>query len=331
MEVAHLFGIKFIYHGGMAVSRSPKLRSILSVSDLSRSEIEGLITRSGFLKNQIQTGRSPALLKNRVVGLLFEKPSTRTRASFEVATIRLGGDPVYLSASELQLSRGEPVKDTARILGGYLDIIVGRVYSQETLVQLAKHSGRPIVNALSDVEHPTQIISDLFTIKEVKGRLSGLTIAFIGDGNNVSHSLLLGGALTGMNVTVACPEGYDPDPRIYRQAGSLAKKTGATVQVVRDPKKAVADADVVYTDVWVSMGDESEKEQRMRAFQGYQVNAALMRAAPRDAIVMHCLPAHRGLEITDDVLEGRQSVAWREGENKLYGAAASLEFVSKAK
>jgi ornithine carbamoyltransferase len=331
VEVAHLFGIKFIYHGGMAVSRSPKLRSILSVSDLSRSEIEGLITRSGFLKNQIQTGRSPALLKNRVVGLLFEKPSTRTRASFEVATIRLGGDPVYLSASELQLSRGEPVKDTARILGGYLDIIVGRVYSQETLVQLAKHSGRPIVNALSDVEHPTQIISDLFTIKEVKGRLSGLTIAFIGDGNNVSHSLLLGGALTGMNVTVACPEGYDPDPRIYRQAGSLAKKTGATVQVVRDPKKAVADADVVYTDVWVSMGDESEKEQRMRAFQGYQVNAALMRAAPRDAIVMHCLPAHRGLEITDDVLEGRQSVAWREGENKLYGAAASLEFVSKAK
>jgi ornithine carbamoyltransferase len=331
VEVAHLFGIKFIYHGGMAVSRSPKLRSILSVSDLSRSEIEGLITRSGFLKNQIQTGRSPALLKNRVVGLLFEKPSTRTRASFEVATIRLGGDPVYLSASELQLSRGEPVKDTARILGGYLDIIVGRVYSQETLVQLAKHSGRPIVNALSDVEHPTQIISDLFTIKEVKGRLSGLTIAFIGDGNNVSHSLLLGGALTGMNVTVACPEGYDPDPRIYRQAGSLAKKTGATVQVVRDPKKAVADADVVYTDVWVSMGDESEKEQRMRAFQGYQVNAALMRAAPRDAIVMHCLPAHRGLEITDDVLEGRQSVAWRGGENKLYGAAASLEFVSKAK
>jgi ornithine carbamoyltransferase len=331
VEVAHLFGIKFIYHGGMAVSRSPKLRSILSVSDLSRSEIEGLITRSGFLKNQIQTGRSPALLKNRVVGLLFEKPSTRTRASFEVATIRLGGDPVYLSASELQLSRGEPVKDTARILGGYLDIIVGRVYSQETLVQLAKHSGRPIVNALSDVEHPTQIISDLFTIKEVKGRLSGLTIAFIGDGNNVSHSLLLGGALTGMNVTVACPEGYDPDPRIYRQAGSLAKKTGATVQVVRDPKKAVVDADVVYTDVWVSMGDESEKEQRMRAFQGYQVNAALMRAAPRDAIVMHCLPAHRGLEITDDVLEGRQSVAWREGENKLYGAAASLEFVSKAK
>ena len=305
------------------------MRSILSVADLSPSEMASLIERSGALKKSIRSGRPPPALRGKVVGLLFEKPSTRTRTSFEVATIRLGGDPVYLAASELQLSRGEPVKDTARILGGYLDVIVGRVYSQETLKQLAKHSGRPVVNALSDTEHPTQIISDLFTIKEAKGRLKGLTTAFVGDGNNVSNSLLLGGALTGMNVTVACPEGYGPDQDIYRKAKSLAAKSGAALEVVRDPKGAVAEADVVYTDVWVSMGDESEKEKRMRDFRDYQVNSNLMKAAPKGAIVMHCLPAHRGLEIADDVLEGRQSVAWRQGENKLYGAAASLEFVSK--
>lgn len=309
--------------------RSWKLRSILSVSDLSRAELESLIKRSGALKKQIRAGTPPSSLAKKVVGLLFEKPSTRTRTSFEVATIRLGGDPVYLSAGELQLSRGEPVKDTARILGGYLDVIVGRVYSQETLTQLAEYSGRPVINALSDLEHPTQIISDLFTITETKGRLRGLTTAFVGDGNNVSNSLLLGGALTGMNVTIACPEGYEPDSKIYREARSLAKKSGADIATVRDPKEAVMEADVVYTDVWVSMGDEAEKEKRMHDFRGYQVNAALMKSAPKSAVVMHCLPAHRGVEITDDVLEGKQSVAWQEGENKLYGAAASLEFVGR--
>ena len=307
------------------------MRNILSISDLSRSELESMVARSGVLKKRIRKRTVQTTLEGKVVGLLFEKPSTRSRTSFEVATIRLGGAPVYLAAGELQLSRGEPVKDTARILGGYLDVIVGRVYSQDTLVELSKHSGRPIVNALSDLEHPTQIISDLFTIAEAKGRLRGLTTAFIGDGNNVSNSLLLGGALTGMNVTIACPEGYDPDPKIYSRSKSLAKGSGARLDVVRDPRKAVADADVVYTDVWVSMGDESEKEKRMRAFKGYQVNADLMRGAPGGALVMHCLPAHRGLEITDDVLEGRQSVAWQQGENKLYGAAASLEFVTRSR
>ena len=305
------------------------MRSILSVSDLAPKELGSLIERSRILKKQILSGDSPSTLKNRVVGLLFEKPSTRTRTSFEVAAIRLGGDPVYLAASELQLSRGEPIRDTARILGGYLDMIVGRVHSQDTLVQLAKYSGKPVVNALSDEEHPTQTISDLFTIKEAKGKLRGLTLAYIGDGNNVCNSLLLGAALTGMNMTVACPEGYDPDAKVYRKARSLAKGSGALIEVVRDPKEAVKDADVLYTDVWVSMGDESQTEKRMRAFKGYQINAALMKAAPKRAILMHCLPAHRGLEITDDVLEGGQSVVWQEGENKLYGAAASLEFACK--
>ena len=262
------------------------------------------------------------------MGLLFEKPSTRTRTSFEVATLRLGGSPVYLAASDLQLSRGEPIKDTARVLGGYLDIVVARVFAQSTLVQLAAYSGRPVINALSETEHPTQAVSDLLTIKEAKGTLQGITLAYVGDGNNVCNSLLLAGALTGMNVVVASPEGYEPEDSLIRKAKSLAKSTGGSIELVRDPKDAVASADAVYTDVWVSMGEEKEQEARVRAFKRYQVNSALMGSAPRGAVVMHCLPAHRGLEITDDVLEGRQSVAWQQGENKLYGAAASLEYVA---
>jgi ornithine carbamoyltransferase len=303
------------------------LRSILSVADLSSSELGSVISRSGDLKVLIKARKPIHTLEGKAIGLLFEKPSTRTRTSFEVAAIRLGGHPLYLSAAELQLSRGEPVKDTARILGGYLDMIVARVYSQETLEQLAEHSGLPVINALSDIEHPTQAVSDLLTVKEVKGKLKGLTLAYIGDGNNVCNSLILGAALSGMNMIVACPEGYEPDRSLYSGAESLAKKSGARLRVIHDPAEAVADADVVYTDVWVSMGEEEEKDKRMKAFKGYQVNAALMESAPREAVVMHCLPAHRGLEITDDVIEGKQSVAWLQGENKLYGAAASLEFV----
>lgn len=308
---------------------APRPRSLLSVADLSPGEMESLVSRAGTLKKQLKLRQPWGVLSGAAVGLLFEKPSTRTRTSFEVATLRLGGSPVYLAANELQLSRGEPVKDTARILGGYLDVIVARVFSQRTLTQLATYSGKPVINALSDTEHPTQAVSDLLTIKEVKGRLQGTTLAYIGDGNNVCNSLLLAGALTGMNVIVASPEGYEPGAALVRKAKSLAKSTGGSIDVVRDPKDAVAAADAVYTDVWVSMGEEKEEDTRIRAFKRYQVNSALLRAAPRGAIIMHCLPAHRGLEITDDVLEGARSVAWQQGENKLYGAAASLEFVVK--
>ncbi len=302
-------------------------KSILSVADLSPQEMESLVARSEALKKQFQSGQPSRALSGSAVGLLFEKPSTRTRTSFEVATLKLGGSPVYLSSSELQLSRGEPVKDTARILGSYLDVVVARVYSQSTLVQLAEYSGKPVINGLSDAEHPTQAVSDLLTIKETKGRLRGTTLAYIGDGNNVCNSLMLAGALTGMNVVAASPEGYEPEASFVRKAKSLARKTGGSVEVVREPKKAVARADAVYTDVWVSMGEEKEQEPRLRAFRKYQVNSDLMKAAPRGAVVMHCLPAHRGLEISDDVLEGTRSVAWQQGANKLYGAAASLEHV----
>jgi ornithine carbamoyltransferase len=298
-------------------------RSIISVADLSRTELEGVLERAASIKKAMDTGRRVGTLEGMVIGLLFEKPSTRTRVSFESAALRMGGHPVYMSAGELQLSRGEPIDDTSVILGGYLDAIVARVYSNSTVEGLARHSGVPVINALSDTEHPTQIVSDLLTMREAKGKLKSLKLAYVGDGNNVCNSLLLGCALQRMRVSVACPAGYEPEAGVVRKAEGL----GGEVEVVDDPAVAVADADFVYTDVWVSMGDESEKEERMKRFSGYKVDAALMKGANRDAKVMHCLPAHRGLEISGEMLDGPISIAWEQGRNKLFGAAASMEFV----
>jgi len=311
-----------------SVKQGKKARSLLSVSDLSAHELAGLLDRMKSLKPAIKRRDALSDLRGIVVGMLFEKPSTRTRTSFEVATVRLGGFPVYLAAEELQTSRGEPIKDTARILGSYLDVIVGRVYSHETLTAMAAFSGVPVLNGLSDLEHPTQVISDLFTISETKGRLKGLTLAFIGDGDNVCNSLLLGASLMGMNMVAACPSGYAPNPDVLRRAEENAKRSGSTVRVVDDPKEAAVDSDVLYTDVWVSMGEEKEASRRMRAFRGFQIDSEMLKLASKDAVVMHCLPAHRGLEITDDVIEGKQSVVWRQAENKLYGAAVALDFVT---
>ena len=311
-----------------SVKAGTKPRSLLSVSDLSASDLAGMLERMKSLKPAIKRRETLSDLRGKVVGLLFEKPSTRTRTSFEVATVRLGGFPVYLAADELQASRGEPIKDTARILGSYLDAIVGRVYSHETLRAMAEFSGVPVLNGLSELEHPTQVISDLFTISETKGKLRGLTLAFIGDGDNVCNSLMLGASLMGMNAVAACPPGYAPDPDVVRRAEENAKRSGSTVRVVDDPKEAAVDSDVLYTDVWVSMGAEKERSKRLRDFRGFQINSEILKLASKDAIVMHCLPAHRGLEITDDVIEGRHSVVWRQGENKLYGAAVALDFVT---
>ncbi len=303
------------------------MRSILSLSDLSASELDAVIKRAAELKEEIKQEKTLSTLKGKVVGVLFEKPSTRTRTSFEVAALRLGGHSLYLASNELQLSRGEPIKDTARILGDYLNVIVGRVYSHDTLKQLAAYSGIPVINGLSDIEHPTQVISDLLTVKEVKGRLKGLTLAYIGDGDNVCNSLLLGASMVGMNMVVGCPPGYTPNPEVLNLAQRKAKKSGSTLGIVNDPKIAASGADILYTDVWISMGEEKERNRRMHAFRDYQINAELLKLAAKDAVVMHCLPAHRDLEITDEVIEGKQSVVWQQGENKLYGAAASLEFV----
>jgi ornithine carbamoyltransferase len=303
------------------------MRSFLSVADADSAEIHRLLARATSIERSIKQKQPLTTLKGKVIGVLFEKPSTRTRAAFEVAALRLGGHSLYLSANELQLSRGEPIEDTARILGGYLDGIVARVYSNDTVKKLAKFSGVPVVNALSDMEHPTQTISDLYTISQTKGGLKGLDLVFVGDGNNVCNSLLLGAALTGMNMTIACPRGYLPNAKLFRKAQSISRSSGSKLRITRDPKKAVEGADILYTDVWVSMGEEKEEERRLKAFSGYQINSNLLKLARDDAIVMHCLPAHRGLEITNDVIEGRQSVIWRQGENKLYGAAAVLEWL----
>jgi len=302
-------------------------KSFLSVGDVSRRELDSIFRKTKEFKAKIKKRQTINSLENRIVGLLFEKPSTRTRTSFETAVLRLGGKAIYLPSSELQLSRGEPIKDTARILGGYLDAIVARVYAHDTVVQLSKYSKIPVINGLSDLEHPTQIVCDLFTVLETKGKLEGLTLAFIGDGDNVCNSLLLGAAMVGMNMIAACPDGYHPDKGIFEKAKKIAKTTGAELRIVKDPKDAAQEADILYTDVWVSMGEEKEKAKRMKAFKGYQINSALVKTAAKDAIVMHCLPAHRGLEITDDVLEGKHSVVWVQGENKLYGAAGILDFL----
>ncbi len=299
------------------------------MTDASKLEMDRVLARAKAIKTLIKRGRSLATLSGKITGLLFEKPSTRTRASFEVAARRLGGDSIYLAANELQLSRGEPVKDTARILGGYLDAIVARVYAHDTVVQLAKYSRVPVVNALSDLEHPTQIVSDLFTIREAKGKLKGLKLTYVGDGNNVCNSLLLGGALEGMSISAACPAGYEPNATVLSEAEKTCRTSGGNIDVSHDPLEAAKDADLLYTDVWVSMGDEASKDKRMKDFSGYQINNDLLRVAEKDASVMHCLPAHRGLEITDDVIEGKQSIVWQQAENKLYGAASILDWLMR--
>lgn len=298
------------------------------MSDLSSKEFIGLVADSKRLKSSMSRGMGSAYLKGKIIGILFEKPSTRTRTSFQAAVIRMGGNAIYLAANELQLSRGEPVKDVARMLGGWLDIIVARVYSQDTLAQLAKYSEIPVVNALSDMEHPTQMVSDFLTILEKKGKIDGMKMAYIGDGNNVANSLMLSCALTGMDLSVASPNGYKPSKGYVQAAKRLSKSTGSKIDIVTRPVEAARNADILYTDVWVSMGEEKEAEARLKAFNVYQINRALLSHAKKDAIVMHCLPAHRGLEITDDVLEGSQSVAWVQGVNKIYGAASVLKFVA---
>jgi ornithine carbamoyltransferase len=304
-------------------------RSFLSFSDINNEEFETILGRTKEIKSNIKRREIIRSLEGKVVGLLFEKPSTRTSAGFEVATLRLGGVPLYFSSHDLQLSRGEPVKDTARVLGADMDAIVARVFAHDTIVQLAEYAEIPVINGLSDLEHPTQIISDLFTISEAKGNLKGLKLCYIGDGDNVCNSLLLGAAESGMNMTVACPENHKPSAEILSRAKKIASNTGSKLNIIASPKEAAKESDILYTDVWVSMGEEAETERRMREFKGYQINSELLELANDDAMVMHCLPAHRGQEITDDVIEGKQSLVWRQAENKLYGAAGVLEFFLK--
>jgi ornithine carbamoyltransferase len=303
--------------------------SFLTAQGLSSEQLFEIFDRIKVLKHDMKQGKTLDVLQNKVIGILFEKPSTRTRTSFESAILRLGGSSIYLPVADLQIKRGEPIEDTARMFGSYLDALVARVFEHQTVEDLSRHSGIPIINGLSDLAHPTQAVCDIFTVLEVKGSVKGLKLAYIGDGNNVCHSLLMVCALAGMHMTVACPKGYCPDPEILARAQAIAAQTGAQVTVLESPEEASVGAHVLYTDVWVSMGEEEEEKTKLEIFKGYQINADLLKVAAKGAHVMHCLPAHRGLEITDEVIEGDRSIVWQQAENKMYGAAGILDhFVS---
>jgi ornithine carbamoyltransferase len=295
-------------------------RDLLSIRDLSPDELDMLIRTALSMKRD----GSPPLLEGKTVALVFEKPSLRTRVSFEVGMKQLGGSAIYLSQSEVGLGQREPVEDVARVLSRYVSAIVARTYEQETLTGLAAAADVPVVNALSDDEHPCQALADLLTVREKKGQIAGVRIAFIGDGNNVSASLAMAAGLAGAEFIIASPPEYSLPPAIVETAREWARRTGGAVETVVSPEDAVRGADVVYTDVWTSMGQESERRLRMEAFQGYQVDADLMALAKPDAIFMHDLPAHRGEEITHDVIEGPQSVVFQQAENRLHAQKALL-------
>ena len=298
-----------------------KGRDLLSLADLQPQEIQDLLT----LAQQLKSGAVQFDFQRKTLGLLFRKASTRTRVSFTVAMHQLGGHVIDLDPNVTQVSRGEPIEDTARVLDRYLDVLAIRTFEQAELETFAKHCKMPIINALSDLEHPCQVLADLLTVKETFGNLKGLTLTSLGDGNNMAHSLMIGCALVGMNVRVACPQDFAPDPAIVAQAKALA--INSEVIVTDDPHLAAQAAQVLYTDVWASMGQESEAQNRIPIFQPYQLNAQLMKLADPDAIALHCLPAHRGEEITNDVIEGNQSKIWDEAENRLHAQKALLASV----
>jgi len=298
-------------------------RHLLTLQELTRDEVLKVIDTAIDMKRN--PGHYANALEGKVLAMIFQKPSTRTRVSFEVAMRQLGGYALYLRWDDLQLGRGEALKDTARVLARYVDVVMARVLRQDDLDEYARWSPVPVINGLSDKWHPCQILGDLLTVKEVKGGLEGLKLAYVGDGNNVCNTLLVGCSKVGMNVSVACPEGYEPLPEAVEWARRNAEETGSKIEILRSPEEAVRDADIIYTDVFVSMGFEAERAERLRAFlPRYQVNSRLMGMAKKNAVFMHCLPARRGEEVTDDVLDGPQSIVLDQAENRLHSQKALL-------
>jgi ornithine carbamoyltransferase len=295
-------------------------RDLISILDLTPADLSELLHSAARLKEQRNLGVLQEPLGKRTLGMIFEKASTRTRISFEVGMFELGGHALFLNAQDLQLGRGEEIRDTARVFSRYVSAVMIRAFRHETITEFARYSTIPVINGLSDREHPCQILADLLTLKEQFGSLEHLTIAWIGDGNNVCNSLMLSSALTGYTVKVATPPEYQPSGEILRKA----REAGADVTLYSSPNEAVSGADVVYTDTWVSMGSESEHEERMARFSGFTVTEELLRTEAPDALVMHCLPAHRGEEITDGVMEGPQSIIWEQAENRLHAQKALL-------
>ena len=299
-----------------------KGRDFLTLADYTPKEITQILKQSLMLARQ---RRPSAKLKGKTIAMIFQKPSTRTRASFETAVAQLGGHPMNLGWNEMQLGRGETIHDTAKVLDRYVDGVMARVFSHKDLEELARHSTKPVINGLSDKHHPCQILADLLTLIQHKRRLKGLRLAYVGDGNNVCNSLLIGCAKTGVNVTVATPSAYRPDTEAVKQAEEAARETGAEIKLTQDSEAAVRTADAVYTDTFISMGMEKEKEERLQAFlPKYQVNQELFSQAKPDAIFLHCLPAHRGEEVTDQVIDGPNSAVWDEAENRLHTSKALL-------
>jgi len=297
-----------------------KTRDLLSVADITSSEMEKLIVRALAIKQRPE----PELLMDKILVLLFEKPSLRTRVSFEVGIRQLGGSCIYLSPEEVGLGKREPVADVARVLNRYVHGIIARTFSHETLQTLARYSTVPVINALSDMEHPCQALADILTVREKKGKLKGLTLAYIGDGNNVARSLVLAGALTGLNVNVASPQGYAIDKNTADKVKQFAAESGSQIYFMNDPGEAVKDVDVIYTDVWTSMGQEAETERRRKDFARYQVDTTLLSLAKKDVVFMHPMPAHHGEEVASGVLDGPHSVAFDQAENRLHLQKALL-------
>jgi len=303
------------------------MRHLLSVFDLPIEQISRLISRAGELKREPVIVPGAPSLRGKTLGLIFQKASTRTRISFEVAMTQLGGHSLFLSADELQLGRGEPIADTARVLSGYLHGLIIRTFEHATLESWAAHSTIPVINGLTDLHHPCQALSDLLTITERFGTLRGLKLAYIGDGNNVAHSLIEAAARTGLSIALACPKGYQPDPAILTRARQEARATGAVITLSTEPVVAAAGSHILYTDVWTSMGQEREAARRRKAFRGFQLTRSLLGRAHPDAIVLHCLPAHRGEEITDEVMDSPQSAIFQQAENRLHMQKAILEWL----
>ena len=299
-------------------------KDLLCLYDLVKTDIDAVFDRAAYLKDKQKKGEQHNSLKGRTLGMIFEKPSTRTRVSFEVGMFQLGGSAVYLRWKDTQLGRGESISDTAKVLSRYLDGIMIRTFSQKTLEEFAAASGVPVINGLTDLFHPCQILTDIFTVREKRGSYEGLKAVYIGDGNNIAHSWINAALRLGFDLTLACPEGHMPDPLVMEKA---CRDASSRIEVITDPYEAVKDADVISTDTWVSMGQEKEYHERIKAFRNYQVNEDLLLASKKDVMVMHCLPAHRGEEITDGVMDGRNSVVFDQAENRLHVQKAILDIL----
>jgi ornithine carbamoyltransferase len=301
-----------------------KGKNLISINDLSKEEVAQILETAEIMKLRHYSHEEQPLLKGKVLGMIFQKPSLRTRVSFEAGMIQLGGAAIYLGPEDIKLGQREATKDIAQVLSRYVDGIMARTFSHEIILELANYSSVPVINGLSDLLHPCQILGDLLTIKEKKGRLSNLKLAYLGDGNNVAHSLLFGAVKVGMDIVLATPSNYEPKSEIVEQAKEDAKKMGSRVEIIHNPLEAADKADIIYTDVWTSMGFEKERDIRKNVFRPYQINQDLVNRAKDDVIILHCLPAHRGEEITDEVIDGPHSVVIDQAENRLHAQKAIL-------